>query len=445
MTATATDLGRLLDAAPWSTYQKYVVSLVAAALLFDGLDSQVLGLAIPALIQDWGVTRADLAPVVAAGLIGMCIGAAIGGSAADRVGRKRALIASVVVFGAATGVSAFVDGIGSLGVVRFVAGLGLGGALPAATALIAEFTPTRSRSIGIAVGMLTIPIGSMIGGLISAAIIEDFGWRALFAIGGLLPVLLAVGFTRLLPESPQYLLTQPARRNELARLLKKTHPRDDVPDHALTAEPAPAKSRAPLAALFGAQTRLDTLYTWTAFFFTMLALYTVVSWGPAMLAAESFPLAFTGTALAAFALGGIAGSAFSGWLIAWTGSRSSQLAFAGGGAIVAGIGAVSFANGAPTAGVVVAVILVLGFAVTGMQNGMYVLSAHIYPTAVRGTGVGAALTVARLGAVASAVTGALSVDLGGGALFFVFIAIALALAGATALAVRHPVPPRARS
>jgi AAHS family 4-hydroxybenzoate transporter-like MFS transporter len=80
-----------------------------------------------------------------------------------------------------------------------------------------------------------------------------------------------------------------------------------------------------------------------------------------------------------------------------------------------------------------------------MQNGMYVLSAHIYPTAVRGTGVGAALTVARLGAVASAVTGALSVDLGGGALFFVFIAIALALAGATALAVRHPVPPRARS
>jgi AAHS family 4-hydroxybenzoate transporter-like MFS transporter len=166
MTATATDLGRLIDAAPWSAYQKYVVGLVAAALLFDGLDSQVLGLAIPALIQDWGVTRADLAPVVAVGLIGMCIGAAIGGSAADRFGRKRALIASVVVFGVATGVSAFVGGIGSLGAVRFVAGLGLGGALPPATALIAEFTPTRSRSIGIAVGMLTIPIGSMIGGLI---------------------------------------------------------------------------------------------------------------------------------------------------------------------------------------------------------------------------------------------------------------------------------------
>jgi AAHS family 4-hydroxybenzoate transporter-like MFS transporter len=444
MTAGATDLGRLLDTAPWSAYQKYVVGLVAAAMLFDGLDGQVLGLAIPALIEDWGVTRAGLAPVVAAGLIGMCIGAALGGSAADRFGRKRSLIASVVLFGVATTVSALVDTVGWLGVARFVVGLGLGGALPVATALIAEFTPTRSRSIGLAVGMLTIPIGSMIGGLISAAIIEDLGWRALFAIGGLLPLVLAVGLTRLLPESPQFLLTRPDRRNELARLLAKTHPESDVPGAALRAGPDTGKARAPLAALLGAEARLDTLRTWVAFFFTMLALYTVVSWGPAMLASESFALSFTGTALAAFALGGIVGSAASGWLIAWTGSRPSQLVLGGGGAIVAGIGAALFVDGAPGPGTVVAVIFVLGFAVTGMQNGMYILSAHLYPTAVRGTGVGAALTVARLGAVASSVTGALSVDLGGGALFFVFIAVALATAAATAAAVGRPVPARER-
>jgi AAHS family 4-hydroxybenzoate transporter-like MFS transporter len=445
MTAVASGLGRLLDAAPWSTYQKYVVGLVAAALLFDGLDSQVLGLAIPALIEDWGVTRAGLAPVVAAGLIGMCIGAAVGGSAADRFGRKRALIASVVLFGVATTVSALVDTVGSLGVARFAVGLGLGGALPSATALIAEFTPARSRSIGIAVGMLTIPIGSMIGGLISAAIIEDYGWRTLFAIGGLAPLVLAAGFARLLPESPQFLLTRPARRGELTRLLAKTHRQSRVPDAALHPKAGTGRPRAPLAALFGPETRIDTLCAWAAFFFTMLALYTVVSWGPAMLASESFALSFTGTALAAFAFGGIVGSAASGWLIAWTGSRPSQLALAGGGAIVAATGAALFAGGAPGSGTVVALILVLGFAVTGMQNGMYVLSAHLYPSAARGTGVGAALTVARLGAVASSVTGALSVDLGGGAAFFAFVAVALALAAATAAAVGRPVPARERS
>ncbi len=448
MTATATDLGRLLDAAPWSGYQKYVVGLVAAALLFDGLDSQVLGLAIPALIADWSVTRADLEPVVAAGLIGMCMGAGIGGSASDRYGRKRSLLVSVALFGLATAVSALVDTIGALGVARFAAGLGLGGALPSATALIAEFTPARSRSIGIAIGMLTIPIGSMIGGLISAAVIEDYGWRALFVIGGVSPLLLVLALTRLLPESPRFLLTRPTGRGELMQLLAKTHPQSAVSGAALDGEPGtgavPPRSRAPLAALFGVEMRIDTLCAWAAFFFTMLSLYTVVSWGPAMLAAESYALSFTGTALAAFALGGIVGSAGSGWLIAWTGSRPSQLGFAGGGAIVAAVGAALFLDGAPSTGAVIALIFTLGVAVTGMQNGMYILSAHLYSTAVRGTGVGAALTFARLGAVTSAVTGALSVDLGGGALFFVFILVALTLSGLFAAAVSRPVPARAR-
>jgi AAHS family 4-hydroxybenzoate transporter-like MFS transporter len=263
-------------------------------------------------------------------------------------------------------------------------------------------------------------------------------------IGGVLPLVLGAGFTRLLPESPQFLAERPARRDELTRLLAKTHPQNVVTTAPSSQAASGDRRRVPLAALFGAETRIDTLLTWAAFFFTMLALYTVVSWGPAMLAAESFVLSFTGTALAAFALGGIVGSAGSGWLIAWSGSRASQLALGGGGAIVAGIGAALFVDGAPGTGAVVALIFALGVAVTGMQNGMYILSTHLYPAVVRGTGVGAALTVARLGAVASAVTGALSVDLGGGALFFVFIAFAVALAAALAATISRPVPARAR-
>jgi AAHS family 4-hydroxybenzoate transporter-like MFS transporter len=211
-----------LDAGNWSAYAKYVVTLVALALLFDGLDGQALGLAIPALIADWGVSRADLAPVVAAGLIGMSVGTAVGGWIADRIGRKWGLILSVVLFGAATAASAFVGSITALGVARTIAGLGLGGALPAATAMITEFTPLRSRSIGISVGMVTIPLGSMLGSLISAAIIEDLGWRALFAIAGVLPVAFALVLALVMPESPAFLLRRPARRAELLRLLAKS-------------------------------------------------------------------------------------------------------------------------------------------------------------------------------------------------------------------------------
>jgi MFS transporter, AAHS family, 4-hydroxybenzoate transporter len=444
VTAKTVDLGQLLDAAPWSGYQKYVVSLVAAALLFDGLDGQVLGLAIPALIEDWGVTRADLAPVVAAGLIGMCFGTAIGGWAADRIGRKWSLVGSVALFGLATAASAFVDSVAALGGARLIVGLGLGGALPSATAMIAEFTPTRSRSIGIAVGMVTIPVGSMLGGLMSAAIIEDYGWRALFLIGGVLPFALALGFAWVLPESPRFLLGRPDRRQEMLELLAKTGVREPGGVAGLPVEPPSPASKAPLSTLFAAGTRVDTLLAWTAFFLTMLALYTVVSWGPAMLASEDFALSFTGSALAAFALGGIVGSVASGWLIAWLGSRPSQVVLGGGGAIVACAAALVFGGTPPGPGTVIGLVAALGFAITGMQNSMYILTAHLYPTQVRGTGIGAALAIARLGAVASAFTGALSVDLGGGVLFFVFIAVGLALAVLTASSVGRPVPALAR-
>jgi MFS transporter, AAHS family, 4-hydroxybenzoate transporter len=432
------DVGRLLDNGAWNGYQKSVVALVALALLFDGLDSQVLGLAIPALIGDWQVTRADLAPVVAAGLIGMSIGTALGGWVADRIGRKWALIASVALFGSATAASALVDTVAALGVARTIVGLGLGGALPTATAMIAEYTPLRSRSVGIALGMVTIPLGSMLGSLVSAAIIDDLGWRALFAIGGLLPVALAIVFVWAMPESPAYLLRRPQRRPELLRLLARAGHRFE-PDVELVG-PAVVGSRKPLSALLGAETRNDTMRAWTAFFLTMLALYSVVSWGPAMLASEGFELSFTGSALAAFAFGGIAGSVASGWMIGWLGSRVSQLLLAGGGAAAALVLAAAFTGGPPPSGSVVVFFAVLGFAITGMQNSLYVLSAHLYATAVRGTGVGAALAVGRLGAVASAFTGAMSVDVGGGFAFFAFIAAGLALSVIAAASIGRPVP-----
>lgn len=450
MTVRAADVGRMLDAAAWNGYQKYVVGLVAAALLFDGLDSQILGLAIPALMEDWGVTRADLAPVVAAGLIGMCIGTAVGGWCADRIGRKWSLILSMALFGFATAASAQIGSLGTLGVARFIVGLGLGGALPTATAMIAEFTPTRSRSIAIAIGMVTIPVGSMLGSLLSAALIEELGWRALFAIGGLLPVALAVAFVRMLPESPRFLAGRPARRDELRVILAKSGCDPIGTDGDLAAETA--ERRAPLAtplttslgaslaALFGRDTRLDTVLAWTAFFLTMLSLYTVVSWGPAMLASENFALSFTGSALAAFAFGGIAGSVTSGWMLRWLGSRVSQIALSGGGAAVAVVMALLFSGGGVGTGAVLAGIAALGFGITGMQNSLYTLSAHLYSTAVRGTGIGAALAVARLGAVASAYTGAWTVDLGGGTLYFAFIAVGLALAAIAAASVRRPIP-----
>ncbi|MGD2167153.1 MAG: MFS transporter [Gammaproteobacteria bacterium] len=435
----ALDIGQLLDGAQWSAFQKSVVALVALALVFDGLDAQVLGLAIPALILDWNVARADFAPIAAVGLIGMSIGTVLGGYVGDRIGRKWGLIFSVLVFGVATTASAIVDTLWALGLCRAIVGIGLGGALPNSTAMIAEYTPARSRSVGIAVGMVTIPVGSMLGSLLAAAIIEDLGWRMLFAIGGVPPILLALSFIWLMPESPRYLAGRPQRRAELMRTLARSGVQT-ASDVQFSGAHSDGRGRTSLSTLFGPGIRKDTMLTWLSFFMTMLALYTLVSWGPAMLAGEGFPLGFTGTALASFGFGGIFGCLCSGWMLKYLGSRITKFLLAGGGALFAvGTGAL-FGESAPAQTTIMLTFGALGFSLAGMQNALYTLSAHLYATTARATGIGAALSVGRLGAVVSSFTGAWSIDLGGGATFFWVIAAGLGLAAIAGASVERPIP-----
>src|SRR5262249_45341241 len=142
-------------------------------------------------IKEWSVTRGDFAPALALGFVGMTIGTPIGGVLGDWLGRKFALIASVFLFGAATLVISFVHSVGEVGLYRFLAGLGLGGALPAATTLIAEFTPKRNRSLSVMLGIVCIPLGGMIGGVLAAQLLPEYGWRMLFVVSGILPMIVA--------------------------------------------------------------------------------------------------------------------------------------------------------------------------------------------------------------------------------------------------------------
>lgn len=204
------DIGLLVEEGAWSTSRKQVLLLCALAIILDGLDNQILGFAIPSMIKEWSVTRGDFAPALALGFVGMTVGTPIGGIVGDWLGRKVALIASVFLFGAATLAIAAAHGVGEVSLYRFLAGLGLGGALPAATALIAEFTPKRNRSLSVMLGIVCIPIGGMIGGVLAAQLQPEYGWRMLFVVSGILPMIVALILVAALPESPQYLLARGA-------------------------------------------------------------------------------------------------------------------------------------------------------------------------------------------------------------------------------------------
>ncbi|NIF75565.1 MFS transporter, partial [Burkholderia sp. Ap-962] len=219
--AGGVDIGATLDAGPFSAMQGLAVLLAALSIVLDGFDGQLIGFAIPALIRDWHLAREAFVPAVAAGLVGMGLGSAAAGPFADRFGRRRAVILSVFVFGAATCAIGAAQDIAGLAALRFVAGLGIGGALPTATTLTAEFTPARHRTLMVTATIVCVPLGGMLAGLFAHAVLPVQGWRGLFVAGGALPLLLGVVLLATLPESPRYLARHRARWPELGRLLAR--------------------------------------------------------------------------------------------------------------------------------------------------------------------------------------------------------------------------------
>jgi MFS transporter, AAHS family, 4-hydroxybenzoate transporter len=177
------DIGKILDDGPWTTMQKLVVILAALAIVADGFDGQLIGFAIPSIIKEWGVSRGDFAPVVASGLIGMGIGSACAGLFADHFGRRMAVIGSVVVFSLATCAIGFSQNLWMIAALRFVAGLGIGGALPTSTTITAEYTPARSRTMAITATIVCVPLGGMLAGVFANFVLPAFGWRGLVQRG----------------------------------------------------------------------------------------------------------------------------------------------------------------------------------------------------------------------------------------------------------------------
>jgi MFS transporter, AAHS family, 4-hydroxybenzoate transporter len=391
----------------WTAYQKGVVALAALAIVFDGFDNQVLGFATPALIREWGITKGDMAPVAAIGLIGMTVGTMIAGVLGDRFGRRTMLIASVLLFGAMTCMIGFTGDLWQLGALRFLSGLGLGGAMPNATAIAAEYTPPRKRALAVTLTIVCIPLGGLVAGLIARTILPSMGWRALFFVAGGLPLIVGMILIAALPESPSFKAA------------------------------GAAAQRAKFGDLFGAAILRDTLALWSAFFACLLAVYTVFSWAPTMLTEAGFTPATASDGLSAFNFGGIGGAVLAAWFIMAIGSRRSLLVLSAAAAIMASFSA-WWVVGSSDASRAIIAFGILGFAINGVQTTMFAVAANVYPDAIRATGVGAALGVGRIGAVLSSFLGAAMLGAGGGAAYFILIAAAMAVTFvALALLGRH--------
>jgi MFS transporter, AAHS family, 4-hydroxybenzoate transporter len=432
------DIGSLIDQAAWPLLAKVYVFMAALAVLLDGYDNQVLGFALPAMIAEWHVARSLFSPVVAIGLIGVGLGAGLGGLVGDRIGRKSALIGSVVLFGLATGAVAWVNDIPPLLVLRLLGGIGIGGVFPNAGALAAEFSPQKNRPMAVALTIVCVPLGGMIGGLIAAVVLPAFGWRALFVLGGAAPLAIAAFLLWALPESPRFLARRPDRFADLAKLLKRFG--HDVPAGVQfidRTEVSDAK-RPGLAAIFSPYYFHDTLILWGAFFFNLFAVYSVFNWAPALMTSMGLDLANASRTVAAYNFGAVIGAVACAWLIGRFGSRISMVLMT---VLAAGCAAVLslLSQGHPNVQDLTIWMALHGLFTNGAMTTLYSLSAHIYKADVRTTGSGTALAIGRVGAIVGSFGGAALVD-AGGHLYFAVLAVAL-VGTATCLAlIRRHIP-----
>ena len=222
------DVQEFIDAHPLSALQRMLLILCFLVVAIDGFDTAIIGFIAPAIRAEWGLQIAQLGPLFAAGLFGLMIGAFAAGPLADRHGRKTLLIVSMLLFGGASLASALRDGLQSLTWLRFLTGVGLGGAMPTTITIASEYCPKARRSSLVTLMFCGFTIGSAMGGFIASQVLPVYGWRALLVGGGVAPLLLVPVLAWVLPESVRYLVMKGNAQDRVRRVLSRIAPDADL-------------------------------------------------------------------------------------------------------------------------------------------------------------------------------------------------------------------------
>jgi AAHS family 4-hydroxybenzoate transporter-like MFS transporter len=439
------DVGSVLDKGEWSGYQKLLIVGTALAIILDGIDNQLLGNAVPTLMEDWDLPRTafttPLGGVLALSPLGMMFGGAIGGMLGDRIGRRTTLIFCVIAFAIFTLGIAGVGTVPMLGVLRFLAGLGLGGAMPNAAALASEYVPARTRPFAVTMTIVCIPLGGTIAGYLSGWVLPRFGWRVLFLLGGIIPIVLALILLKVLPESPRFMARHRERWPALIQLLRKLG--HNVPDDVTFSEIGSGpqtQNKAIISDLFKGGFARDTIGLFGAFFFGLLGNYVAIFLLVATLTGTGFSQGDASNALGNWNLGGVIGAILGALVIQQFGSRVTMLGMSVL-AIICALGLASMQIGPQNAGLLTVMFILTGGLLNAVQTTMYALAANVYPTQIRGTGIGTALAVGRVGNVLASFVGNFALEKGGVPGYFMTFAITMAIVFVSLLVVRSHVVP----
>jgi AAHS family 4-hydroxybenzoate transporter-like MFS transporter len=424
------DVQALIDTHALSAVQKRLLLLCFLVVAVDGFDTALIGFIAPAIRADWRLAVSSLGPLFAAGLVGLMAGAFAVGPLADRHGRKTMLVASMLVFGLASLLSSLSGDLRTLTWLRFLTGVGLGGAMPTSLTLAAEYCPASRRASLVTLMFCGFTIGSALGGLIAAQVLEHYGWRPLLVGGGVIPLALAPVLWWTLPESVRYLLATGGETSRIAAVLSRIAPTVDLAGATFAGTTTPHAS--PVRQVFSGGLLGGTLLLWLAFFMSLLVVYLLSNWMPTLIQRSTgASLSHAALIAAMLQVGGTIGAIVVGRLMDRLNPHHVLGAvYACGAAFIL---AISMSTATPW--LMGLAVFGAGFCVSGGQVGANALSAAFYPTPYRATGVSWANGIGRAGSIVGSLLGGWMLALGWGVTTVYALVAIPALVSAAALLI----------
>jgi AAHS family 4-hydroxybenzoate transporter-like MFS transporter len=408
MSAASIDVSRLTGEGALTRFHWRLLGLTALLTLLDGYDITAISFAAPELAKAWGIAdRSAFGSVFAASLAGMLIGAPALGWLGDRIGRKPVVVVSCLVFGVFTLAMTCASSLEQMMALRFITGIGMGGLLPNAAALNAEYAPGRHRATMIILMYVGTALGGAMPGPVAATLAPVYGWQVLFLIGGALPIAGAVAAALWLPESVKFLVLTGRRNEEVARLVNRLAPRvrAQAADTFVVGRSEPA-ARASVGLLFAGGLKAATPLLWLLFVANLMGYYFLLSWTPLLLVGSNIPIAKAAIALSVFQIGGIVGGLSIARLMDRWGLAPVIGFFVLGVPVIGSIGIVGSSGSEP---LLLLIVFFGGFFTLGIQLGLNAICTMIYPTSVRSLGAGWALGVGRVGSIVGPLIGGLLV------------------------------------
>jgi len=375
-----------------SAFQVLVVIMCFILNMNDGIDVLVVSYTGSEIMSEWGLTKALQGYIFSSGLAGMTLGCLFVAPIADRIGRRKLFIFAIALESVAMILSSLVTAYNQLLVLRFLAGLGIGGLLPTMAAVASEISNNRRKDLVVGFVQAGWPIGAIIMGFYTAWIVPQFGWRAAYLSAGIISAAMLIMVILFMPESVEYLLKkQPGNAlNRINMVLKRIgHANiDQLPELTITRQPG-------LRILFNKEYRGSTIRLWVGIFFGFMTLYTLISWIPSIATDSGMPFkmaTYVGTVLN---IGAFLGSTGIGWLASRFKLKRLIFTFF---MIAFGV-MVLYGTITLTYALIFFITFLIGIFVQGGFNGYWPATTRVYATEVRTTGVGWAVGAGRFGAI----------------------------------------------